>query len=127
MVTLSFLGGCREVGRSALLIESRNGAKCILDYGIRFRGEERLPNNFNLEKLKAIALTHSHIDHSGALPMLYKDRNVPFFTNSISLATAEILIKDMIKISNYPFPFGYRELERLKKNYRLSFDEFHFR
>ena len=116
MVTVSFLGGCREIGRSAILVESRSGTKCMLDYGIRFRGEERLPNNTNLENLKAIALTHSHIDHSGALPMLYKNRKVPFFTNSISLATAEILIRDMIKISNYPFQFGYREVESLKKN-----------
>ncbi|MFW9999878.1 MAG: MBL fold metallo-hydrolase [Candidatus Hodarchaeota archaeon] len=116
MVTISFLGGCREIGRSAILIESQNGAKCILDYGIRFSGEERLPNNTNLENLKAVALSHSHIDHSGGLPLLYKKDKVPFYTNSISLATAEILIKDMIKISNYPFPFGYREVDYLKNN-----------
>ncbi len=116
MVTISFLGGCREVGRSAVLVESKNGIKCMLDYGIRFRGEERFPTNTNLENLKAIALSHSHIDHSGALPILYKNRKVPFFTNSISLMTAEILIRDMIKISNYPFNFGYRELEYLKEN-----------
>ncbi|MHA2393619.1 MAG: MBL fold metallo-hydrolase [Promethearchaeota archaeon] len=121
MATISFLGGCREVGRSAILVESKIGAKCLLDYGIRFRGEERLPNKVNLDNLKAIALSHSHIDHSGGLPMLYKGRKVPFFTNSISLATSEILIKDMIKISNYPYEFGYRELEYLKQNsYFLS-------
>jgi len=116
MVTISFLGGCREVGRSAILIESQNGAKCMLDYGIRFRGEERFPFNTNIKNLRAIALTHSHIDHSGALPLLYKNDKIPFFTNSISLALAEILIRDMIKISNYPYPFGYRELDYLKQN-----------
>ena len=83
MVSISFLGGCREVGRSAILVESKIGTKCLLDYGIRFRGEERLPYNVDLDNLKAIALSHSHIDHSGGLPMLYKDRKVPFFTNSI--------------------------------------------
>lgn len=116
MVSISFLGGCREVGRSAVLVESKSGAKCMLDYGIRFRGEERLPHSTNIENLKAIALTHSHIDHSGGLPFLYKEEKVPFFTNSISLALTEILIKDMIKISNYPYPFGYRELDFLKQN-----------
>ena len=116
MVTISFLGGCREVGRSAVLVESKSGIKCMLDYGIRFRGEERLPQNTDIENLKAIALSHSHIDHSGALPLLYKTEKTPFFTNSISLALSEVLIKDMIKISNYPYPFGYREFEYLKQN-----------
>ncbi len=72
MTAITFLGACREVGRSAVLIESNNGDKILLDYGVRFNNEERLPSNFNKENLKAIALTHSHIDHSGALPFIYK-------------------------------------------------------
>ncbi|MFW9782921.1 MAG: MBL fold metallo-hydrolase [Candidatus Heimdallarchaeota archaeon] len=116
MTTITFLGGCREIGRSAVLIESNSGGKCLLDYGIRFSGERRLPFSVNLDQLKAIALSHSHIDHSGGLPMLYKDKRPPIFTNSISLDTSEILIKDMIKISNYPYQFGYRELDYLKQN-----------
>ncbi len=116
MVQISFLGSCREIGRSGILIESKNGAQCILDYGIRFNGEDRLPHKANINNLKAIALTHSHIDHSGGLPFLYKTRKVPFFTNPISVATAEVLIRDMIKISNYHYPFGYRELDYLRQN-----------
>jgi len=116
MVKITFLGGCREVGRSAILIESKDKNKCILDYGIRFHGEERLPYDFNKDNLKAIALTHSHIDHSGALPYLYKDNSVPLFTNPVSLALTKVLIKDMISISNYYYPFGFRELNRLIEN-----------
>ncbi|MFX1364256.1 MAG: MBL fold metallo-hydrolase [Promethearchaeota archaeon] len=116
MVNISFLGGCREVGRSAILIESKSGAKCMLDYGIRFHGEERLPYNTNIDNLKAVALTHCHIDHSGALPFLFKTKKIPLLTNSITLAISEILIKDMIKISNFNYPFGYRELDYLIQN-----------
>lgn len=116
MVSISFLGGCREVGRSAILIESKSGAKCILDYGIRFKNENRLPYDTNLSNLKAVALTHSHIDHSGALPFLYKTYEGPFFTNPVSLAIVEVLIRDMIKISDFPYPFGFRELEKVKQN-----------
>lgn len=116
MATITFLGGCREVGRSAILIESKSGVKCMLDYGIRFRGEERLPYQTNLENLKAVVLTHSHVDHSGALPLLYKTKKPPFFTNTVSLAVTEVLIKDMIKISDFPYPFGYRELDSLNQN-----------
>lgn len=116
MVKISFLGSCREIGRSGILIESKSGAKCILDYGIGFNNGDRLPFEANFENLKAIALTHSHIDHSGALPFIYKTHKVPLYTNSISLVITEVLIKDMIRISNYPYPFGFRELDLLRQN-----------
>ncbi|MFX1601121.1 MAG: MBL fold metallo-hydrolase, partial [Promethearchaeota archaeon] len=34
----------------------------------------------------------------------------------ISLEITELLIRDMIKISNFPYPFGFRDLDVLKKN-----------
>jgi len=116
MVKISFLGGCREVGRSAIMIESKSGEKCLLDYGVRFKGKNRLPKEFDTENLKALALTHSHIDHSGGLPYLYKKSSVPLFTNPVSLAITKVLVKDMIKISDFYYPFGYRELDKLINN-----------
>lgn len=116
MVKISFLGGCREVGRSAIVIESANGEQCVLDYGVRFTDTERLPYDLDLSNLKAIALTHCHIDHSGGLPYLFKTFNGPLFTNPLTLKITEILLKDMIKISKYPYPFGYREVEKLRRN-----------
>lgn len=116
MPKIVFLGGCREVGRSAILIESKYKEKCILDYGIRFRDENRLPYDFDIENLKAIALTHSHVDHSGALPYLYRSTSKPLFTNPVTLEITRILIKDMIRISNFNYPFGYRELKKMIEN-----------
>ncbi|UCD00790.1 MAG: MBL fold metallo-hydrolase [Promethearchaeota archaeon] len=121
MVKISFLGSCREIGRSGILIESKSGVKCLLDYGIGFNNEERLPLEIDFKNLKALALTHSHIDHSGALPFIYKKFKIPFFTNPISLVIVDVLIRDMIKISNYPYPYGFRELDKLRENaYFLS-------
>lgn len=116
MVKISFLGACREVGRSGVLIESSNGISCILDYGIRFKGKERLPYEADTKNIKAVALSHCHIDHSGAIPFLYKTHSIPFFTNPVSLAISEVLIKDMIRISNFPYPYGFRELEKMQQN-----------
>ena len=50
------------------------------------------------------------------LPLLFKNNDVPLFTNPLTLRISEILLEDMIRISNYPYPFGYRELRKISQN-----------
>ena len=116
MVVIKFLGGAREVGRSAVLIKSNNGKSCLLDYGVRFTEEDRLPIDIDLGDLQAIALSHCHIDHSGALPYIYNKYEVPLLTNALTHQVSEILLRDLIKLSRHSYPFGYRELDLLRKN-----------
>lgn len=117
MAKITFLGSCREVGRSAILVESKSGDKFLLDYGIRFREEERLPPKADLTNLKGVALTHCHVDHSGALPFLYlHGKSPPLFTNGLTLDIIDNLIKDTLKISKYPYPFGFKEIDEMKRN-----------
>lgn len=116
MVKISFLGATREVGRSAVLFESKNMQKVILDYGVRFTEKERLPLESDLTNLKAVALSHCHVDHCGAIPSLYKNSQIPCFTNPLTLRISEILLKDMIKISKFPYPFGFKEIDQWRRN-----------
>ncbi|MFW9949169.1 MAG: MBL fold metallo-hydrolase, partial [Candidatus Thorarchaeota archaeon] len=116
MPKITFLGACREVGRSAVLVESNSGTQCILDYGVRFSEDDMLPLQNNIKNLKIAALTHCHIDHSGGMPFLYKNSHIPLLTNPVTLRISEILLEDMIKISRYPYPIGYRELKRIRQN-----------
>lgn len=73
---LAFYGGVGEVTGSRHLLEA-NGVRLLLDCGL-FQGHRReaLDKNlrcpFDPESVTAVLLSHAHIDHSGALPLLTK-------------------------------------------------------
>jgi uncharacterized protein len=77
-VRLVTLGSFREVGRSAMLIQA--GASTVLmDCGINPGAQDPLnayprfdTDEFDLEKLDAVVISHAHLDHCGILPFLYK-------------------------------------------------------
>jgi len=70
VIRLSFLGGFREVGRSAVLVDT-GSEKILLDYGIKINVKPtQYPRKVN-SKLNAILLSHAHLDHSGSIPILY--------------------------------------------------------
>jgi putative mRNA 3-end processing factor len=76
-----------------------------------------MPVKADLSNLKACAVTHCHVDHTGAIPSLYMDnKNVPFFTNALTLEIVEKLIQDTLKVSDYPYPFGKAEINTMKQN-----------
>lgn len=77
-VKITPLGGFREVGRSAILIETPE-SKILLDAGAspgsmgfpgaapRFDADE-----FKIEELDAVIVSHAHLDHCGMVPFLFK-------------------------------------------------------
>jgi uncharacterized protein len=77
-VRLVTLGAFHEVGRAAMLIQAGDST-VLLDCGInpgatdpshaypRFDTDE-----FDLEKLDGVVVSHAHLDHCGILPFLYK-------------------------------------------------------
>jgi len=77
-VRLTTLGGFQEVGRSAILIQTKE-SKILLDCGINpgsNKSINRYPGfsieSFDLELLDAVIISHTHLDHCGFLPFLYK-------------------------------------------------------
>ena len=77
-VRITALGGVQEVGRSALLVQTRESS-VLLDCGINpgstrpFEAFPRLDNPaFEIESLDAVVISHAHLDHCGLLPFLYK-------------------------------------------------------
>ena len=98
---LTFLGGADEIGASSSLLEVGE-TKILIDAGMRHheRGGERIPAFSEIgKKLDAIILTHAHLDHSGALPVVAASYpNTPIYLTQPTLAIVSVLLLDSFKI-----------------------------
>ena len=63
MTVIQFLGGCREVGRSAIVVDN-----IMLDYGLKPSDPPEFPLNGIAPN--AVVITHGHLDHVGVAPNL---------------------------------------------------------
>jgi hypothetical protein len=77
-IRITALGGAMEVGRSAFLVQTRE-SRVLLDCGINPGAASRIDAfprldvpEFDVEALDAVVISHSHLDHCGLLPFLYK-------------------------------------------------------
>ncbi len=90
------LGGVGEIGMNMMVYEC-DGSMILVDVGVSFPDSYApgtdliLPDisyvRENMDKLKAIFITHAHEDHVGALPYLWEEMPVPVyatpFTSSV--------------------------------------------
>lgn len=120
MLKITFYGGTREVTGSKHLIEF-NGKKILLDCGL-FQGkrEESAEKNRNMpfdpSKLDAVLLSHAHMDHSGALPLLVKKGfKGPIYATFATRDLCSYMLMDSAFIQA-------REAEFLKKNKKKVVD-----
>jgi len=90
---ISFLGGAREVGKSCIQVDD----EILLDCGIKIGTNEK-PIIENPEKIKAILLTHAHLDHSGYIPFLLKESKPTIYGLKPTSELSQILISDFIKL-----------------------------
>jgi len=119
---LGFLGGAREVGRIGIAVKSKK-TQVLLDYGVMLGNEPGFPMHVPPKEVDALILTHSHLDHSGALPIFYIQGKMPLYTNKLNLDLTQLLIKDFIHLSGYYLPFEYLELKTMmQSNKHLDFD-----
>ncbi|MCA8966769.1 MAG: MBL fold metallo-hydrolase [Planctomycetes bacterium] len=96
---LTCLGAAREVTGSCHLLEV-DGRRVLLDCGLfqgrpvdELRNRDGLP--FDASKVDAVVLSHSHIDHSGRLPLLVRNGFTgPIHTHRASRELCTIMLKD---------------------------------
>ncbi len=96
---LTFLGAAGTVTGSRTLV-SIQGRSLLVDCGL-FQGYKtlRLMNResfgFDPKQLAAVVLTHAHLDHSGALPLLIKQGfRGPVYATPATIELANILLPD---------------------------------
>lgn len=76
-VRVSFLGGFRQVGRSAVYLQTAQ-SKVLLDCGVDVGASDgkSMPYldapELDIENLDAVCLSHAHLDHSAFMPLLYE-------------------------------------------------------
>ena len=112
---ISFLGGTREVGRIAIAVKTQK-TQVLLDYGTMLNHEPGFPMHVPPKDVDAIMLSHSHLDHSGSIPIFYIHGKKPLYTNKISTELNQLLISDFIHLSSYYLPFEYLELKSMMQN-----------
>ncbi len=98
------LGGWKEVGRSCMLVETPK-SKVLVDCGIKAgaTNAEVYPifstKEFDYNELDAVIVSHSHMDHLGAVPILYEHGyNGPLYLTVPTLDLATLLWFDYIDV-----------------------------
>ncbi len=112
---IQFLGGTREVGRSACAVTT-DKTKLILDYGVMLDHEPGFPMHVPPKEVDGIVMTHSHLDHSGIIPIFHIHEKKPVFGTRLTFELAQLLISDLIHLSGYYLPFEYLELRAMLQN-----------
>jgi KH/beta-lactamase-domain protein len=122
-VRVTYLGASRHVGRSAVLIRTRESS-VLLDCGINpgtRRPIEMFPRldteEFDLNRLDAVVVTHAHLDHCGFVPYLYKyGYDGPVYCSEPTASLMTLLQGDYIDVMNKEgrvAPYGPEEIREV--------------
>jgi KH/beta-lactamase-domain protein len=106
-VRLTALGGFRQVGRSAILVQTRESS-VLLDCGINPGSNSptvaypRLDTpQFDLDSLDAVVISHAHLDHCGFLPFLFKyGYDGPVYCSAPTSSLMTLLQMDYLDVAN---------------------------
>jgi KH/beta-lactamase-domain protein len=104
-VRITALGGGRQVGRSCFLLQTPV-SKVLIDCGIDVssNGKDKYPYleapELDLATIDAVVLSHSHLDHSGLIPYLYKmGYKGPVYMTAPTRDIAALLALDFIGVA----------------------------
>jgi hypothetical protein len=131
-VRITFLGGARQVGRSCIFLQTPE-SRILMDCGINVASDqEPYPYldapEFHLNELDAVIVTHSHLDHSGFVPYLFKyGYRGPVYCTAPTRDVMSLLCLDYVKLmkaENRDPLYDTDDIkEMVKHTITLDFDE----
>ncbi|MGC8885242.1 MAG: beta-CASP ribonuclease aCPSF1 [Candidatus Nanoarchaeia archaeon] len=128
---ISILGAGREVGRSAVLLQTPE-SNILIDCGLNVAaiGRYAYPYlnapEFHIEDLDAVIISHAHLDHSGFLPYLFKiGYRGPVYCTEPTRDILALLALDYIELSHMGKPLytAADVKEAVKHTITLDFEE----
>ncbi|MBE9477998.1 MAG: ribonuclease J, partial [Chloroflexi bacterium] len=97
------LGGLSEIGKNMMMIEHGNDI-IVIDVGFMFPEEEMLGIDLVIpdisyllekkDKVRGIIVTHGHDDHTGALPYILPQLNVPIYATKLTQGLISVKLKE---------------------------------
>ena len=97
------LGGLSEIGKNMMMIEHGNDI-IVIDVGFMFPEEEMLGIDLVIpdisyllekkDKVRGIIITHGHDDHTGALPYILPQLNVPIYATKLTQGLISVKLKE---------------------------------
>ncbi|MFC1549298.1 ribonuclease J [Nitrospirota bacterium] len=98
------LGGVEEIGGLNMTVYEYGEDIVVVDAGLMFPEDDMLGVDFviqdftylldNRERVKGIILTHGHEDHTGSLPFLLKEINVPVYGTALTLGLVQEKLRE---------------------------------